>query len=267
MEEIIRVWIKIFSINMIRYVLFSGVAWLIFYVIYKRYFEHKKIQSKEVERKKVRQEIKHSVISLGIFAMMGVVIFIGKKYGIFHIYRDFSDHSFGYFVLSILGAILFHDTYFYWTHRFMHLKWVFPHVHRVHHLSNNPTPWAAFSFHPLEAVIEAAILPLIVFLWPMHPLAIIIFLIYMTGMNVMGHLGYEMYPKWFLKSKLGRLNNTSVHHNMHHRLVNCNYGLYFNVWDLLLGTNHKNYESEFERIALRTQKEEFQPSNTSMVNN
>ena len=53
--------------------------------------------------------------------------------------------------------ILLHDTYFYWAHRAMHHPKIYRHVHLVHHLSQNPSPWAAFAFHPFEAVIEAGI--------------------------------------------------------------------------------------------------------------
>ncbi len=83
---------------------------------------------------------------------------------------------------------------------------------------------------------------------PVHLLAIVIFLMLMTVMNVIGHLGYELYPKNFLGNPLLKWNNTSTHHNMHHRLVNCNYGLYFNFWDKLMGTNHPDYQKSFEDV-------------------
>jgi sterol desaturase/sphingolipid hydroxylase (fatty acid hydroxylase superfamily) len=35
---------------------------------------------------------------------------------------------------------------------------------------------------------------------------------------------------------------------MHHRLVKCNYGLYFNIWDRLMGTNHPDYEKSFNEV-------------------
>jgi len=38
---------------------------------------------------------------------------------------------------------------------------------------------------------------------------------------------------------------------MHHRYVTCNYGLYFNLWDRLLGTNHPQYHQQFEAIKTR----------------
>jgi lathosterol oxidase len=66
-------------------------------------------------------------------------------------------------IVSLALMLLLHDAWFYWTHRLMHHPKIFRHVHLVHHRSINPSPWAAYSFHPIEAVIEAGIYLLIVF--------------------------------------------------------------------------------------------------------
>jgi len=69
--------------------------------------------------------------------------------------RIYSDpHAFGapYLLLSGLILLLAHDTWFYWTHRLLHSAWLFRWAHRTHHLSIAPTPWAAYSFAPAEAV-------------------------------------------------------------------------------------------------------------------
>lgn len=241
--------VGLFLANLIRYVIFAGMAFLIFYIFFRRRFFIKKIQSKIPQNKDYIREIFYSLITFIIFSLVGIGITWLNNHGYTFIYTPLSRHGMGYFILSIVLMLIVHDTYFYWTHRWMHHKKVFPLFHKVHHLSNNPSPWAAFAFHPFEAVVEASILVVIVFIMPVHPLAILIFLIIMTGMNVLGHLGYELYGKNFLKHPIGKLNNTSTHHNMHHRLVNCNYGLYFNVWDKLMGTNHKDYIDEFEKTA------------------
>jgi Delta7-sterol 5-desaturase len=122
-------------------------------------------------------------------------------------------------------------------------------VHKVHHHSINPSPWAAFSFHPTEGFIEAGIVPLIVMIMPVHGIAVFIFILFSTLLNVIGHLGYEMYSPGFTKSKFWGFNNTATHHNMHHSFFECNYGLYFNFWDKLMGTNHEKYHETFEKVA------------------
>lgn len=56
--------------------------------------------------------------------------------------------------------------------------------HRTHHLSTNPTPWAAFAFSSAEALVQAAIFPLAVLLMPLHPLAFAVFLFWQMLFNV-----------------------------------------------------------------------------------
>ncbi len=37
---------------------------------------------------------------------------------------------------------------------------------------------------------------------------------------------------------------------MHHQHIRMNYGLYFNFWDRLMGTNHPQYEARFTELTL-----------------
>ncbi len=241
--------IALYSLQAIRYLLFAGAAWLLFYRIYKSQWLHKKIQERFPKPKAVLTEIKYSFLSLVIFSFTGIGVYWATEMGWTQVYPEAGQYGWLYYGVSIILCIVLHDTYFYWTHRLMHVKWIFPYVHKVHHYSHNPSPWAAFSFHPLEAIIEAGILPLIVLIMPVHISALLIFLLYMTAMNVMGHLGFELFPKGFVRHWLGGWYNTSTHHNMHHRFTKCNYGLYFNLWDRVMGTNHAKYHETFENVA------------------
>lgn len=69
-----------------------------------------------------------------------------------------SDYGWIYYFAAFPIMFVIHDTYFYWTHRIMHHKSVFNVMHLVHHKSTNPSPWAAYAFHPLEAIVEVGIL-------------------------------------------------------------------------------------------------------------
>jgi sterol desaturase/sphingolipid hydroxylase (fatty acid hydroxylase superfamily) len=147
--------------------------------------------------------------------------------------------------VSTLAVILIHDTYFYWTHRWMHHPSVYRWVHAVHHRSTAPTPWAAFAFHPIEAVIESGSLVPLVWLVPLHPGAILISVIYLALMNVLGHLGYEFFPAWVARTGLWDWQNVTTHHDWHHRTMRGNYSLYFNFWDRVCGTNDPAYRAQF----------------------
>ena len=168
------------------------------------------------------------------------------------LYLDIHDFGWWWFAASIVLTIFLHDAYFYWTHRLMHRRSLFPIMHRAHHRSTNPTPWAAYAFDPLEALVQAGILPLAAFLYPIHPLAFLVFMGVQLGFNVMGHAGIEIFPHWFLDSRLGKFLNTPTNHAMHHQYFRGNYGLYFNFWDRLMGTNHKDYEARFREVTLKS---------------
>jgi sterol desaturase/sphingolipid hydroxylase (fatty acid hydroxylase superfamily) len=141
--------------------------------------------------------------------------------------------------------IVVHDAYFYWTHRLMHHPRLFRWLHHTHHRSTSPTPWAAYAFSPGEAFVQAGIGPLIVFTMPVHPAAFGLFMFWQIAFNVFGHSGYEIFPKWFLRSRIGLVLNSITHHSLHHERFKSNFGLYFNVWDRMLGTNHPDYERRF----------------------
>jgi sterol desaturase/sphingolipid hydroxylase (fatty acid hydroxylase superfamily) len=245
------VWLINFSLLTVRYLLFAGTAYSIFWIWKRDKLQYKRTQIEYPEKSKLIHEFKYSMITMTIFAAVGVGIFIAKKNGLTFLYNNISERGVGYFIFSIIAAILIHDTFFYWSHRLMHHKSIFKYMHKVHHNSTNPSPWAAFSFHPSESIVEAMIVPILVIIMPIHPLAILAFLLYMTFMNVLGHLGFELYPKGFTTHWLGKWNNTATHHNMHHRYFNCNYGLYFNFWDRMMGTNHPNYHEVFEEVTSR----------------
>jgi len=133
----------------------------------------------------------------------------------------------------------------------MHHPLLYERIHKVHHLSKDPTPWAAFSFHPSEALIELAFVPALIFTIPLHFSSLLILSLWQIGFNVMGHLGYEVFPQGMVKHPLFKWLNTSTNHNMHHKYVRCNYGLYFNIWDRIMHTNHAKYEETFEEVTAR----------------
>jgi Delta7-sterol 5-desaturase len=232
----------------LRYLILAAIAFLVFYVLKKNSWLYRRIQSRFPQTKDYYREIGYSVITTFIFAAVGYVVFLTPVVEYTQTYYKIDDYGRGYFWLSILMMIVFHDTYFYWTHRAMHSKRFYGLFHKVHHLSTNPSPWAAMAFHPLEAVVEAGVIVFIAFLFPIHPLAIGLFLLFMMVYNVYGHLGYELYPKGFSKSFVGKWVNTSVNHNLHHQFFTGNYGLYFLFWDRWMGTLRPEYDERFELV-------------------
>jgi sterol desaturase/sphingolipid hydroxylase (fatty acid hydroxylase superfamily) len=237
-----------------RYFLLSGLFHLTFYVWLRDKWQQRRLSRKTYPAAQFRREIGWSVLTAAIFAVTGALMAVAWQKGYTAIYTDFSLYGPVYFVFSILVAMFVHETYYYWLHRWMHHPRVFRYVHRVHHESKITSAWTAFSFHPVEGLLEAVILPAILFVLPMHPYAIVTHLTIMTLSAAINHLDVEIYPKRWYDNPLGRWIIGATHHSHHHRYFKFNYGLYFTFWDKWAKTESPSFEREFrEKTEVNTE--------------
>jgi Delta7-sterol 5-desaturase len=242
--------------NADKYFLIAGPAFLIFYVLLKKRILDKKIQSRFPKFKDYAREIGFSTLSIIIFSVPPLLMLYSDSIRPnTTFYTDIDKFGMAYLILAFPLMLLMHDTYFYWIHRLMHLPWLFKMVHLVHHKSTNPSPWAAYAFHPLEAIAESLIFVIFLFTIPIHNIHLMTFFVFSLVYNVYGHLGFELYPKSFNKHWFGKWMNTSVGHNQHHQYFKGNYGLYFTIWDRLMGTLRTDYDAAYEELKTRKKSE------------
>jgi len=234
-----------------RYLIVAGLFFWVFWILRWDRLRHRHIQDERPKRRRLHHEIKYSLITSAIFVIEALGVYLLREAGLTRFYADVSSHGWLYFGASIVVMIIMHDTYFYWIHRAMHHSRLFRFFHLVHHKSTNPSPWAAYSFAPPEAILQAAIGPIIVLTLPVHEVAMFVFLVFMIVMNVIGHLGIELYPTGWARNARSRWFLTSTYHNLHHRHFHGNYGLYFSFWDRLMGTANPSYEERYEEITSR----------------
>ncbi len=128
------------------YLIPAGLTYILFNVIKKGKWESKRIQDRRPKKKSIIHEIKSSLVAIVFFALYTTILCYFIAIGKTKVYTNFFDHSTLYFIFSILIFIIVQDAYFYLTHRFMHLKRIFQYVHKSHHLSNPPTPFATLIF-------------------------------------------------------------------------------------------------------------------------
>lgn len=236
-----------------RYFLMSGIFYLIFYKGTNRKWESRKIIHKDHVKGQLRKEIKWSVINAFIFAITGMITLILWQKGFTKIYIEWNDFPIWYLPVSVLIYLLLQETYYYWIHRWMHIPSVFKVVHLVHHQSTIVSPFTAFSFHPLEGILQAIILPVLFLLIPIHLYMLIIILIVMSITSVINHLGFEIYPK---KSYLlfGKWVIGASHHSLHHTLFKYNFGLFFTFWDHIAGTESPGFEGVYKELVDKEKK-------------
>ncbi len=190
------------------------------------------------QRGQIGREIGWSLASAAIYGVpAGILAWGWQERGWTRVYTDIGDYPLWWLPASVLLYLFLHDSWFYWTHRWMHRPRLFRAAHAVHHASKPPTAWAAMSFHPIEALTGAMVIPALVLLIPIHAGALLFVLLVMTVMGVTNHMGWELFPRWLVEGPAGRWLITASHHQRHHRDYRCNYGLYFRFWDRLCGTD------------------------------
>lgn len=188
--------------------------------------------------RQIAREIRWSLMSAAIYGLpAGVVAWGWRHHGWTLIYERLDAYPLWYLPLSVFLYLFAHDSWFYWTHRWMHQPRWFRLAHAVHHASRPPTAWAAMAFHPIEALTGAIVIPLLVLLIPVHVTALGFVLLVMTVMGVTNHMGWEIFPRFMWRGPLGAWLITASHHQRHHEEYRGNYGLYFRFWDRLCGTD------------------------------
>lgn len=229
----------LFLIIVIRYFVFSGAYYYTTYILLRRFLKRRILDHSPVDKKQIRSEIYYSVLSAIIFAIFGIGTYWLWYEGHTAVYKDLNTYPLWYLPLSIFLVLFIQDTYYYWIHRWMHWPRVYRYFHKVHHNSVHTSVWTSFSFHPLETLLQAVILPAIIIFLPLHTYAILVILIIMTISATINHAGVEVYPKGKYANWIGQLIIGATHHDVHHRKFLCNYGLYFTLWDRWMGTERE----------------------------
>jgi len=122
-----------------------------------------------------------------------------------------------WFVVWLLLIPFWREFHFYWTHRLIHWKPLYKHVHYLHHKNINPITWSGMAMHPVELLIYFSVV-LIHWIVPSHPFHFFFNLQHTAIAPALGHHGFEgpvADDKW---------PTGSYFHYLHHRYFECNYG-------------------------------------------
>jgi Delta7-sterol 5-desaturase len=121
------------------------------------------------------------------------------------------------------------DAALYGAHRLLHRRWLFRHIHRVHHRWTSPTAFTAMAMHPLELALYQAVMLLPLLVLPIHAVGVIAVLLYHNTIALLDHSGVALgsVVPWQPPPRF---------HDDHHVHVHVNYGQTLGVWDRLFGT-------------------------------
>lgn len=147
--------------------------------------------------------------------------------------------------LMLAISIVLYDAWFYWGHRLMHLKAIWP-VHALHHKSLAPTPWSNNHDSMLDSTICQIYFTILPFVLPIPWPALVMHKIFDQVSGMVGHCGFEHFASPIARAPWPL--SSTVFHDQHHSKFNYNFAHTFTFWDRLMGTLHPSYDETLARF-------------------
>lgn len=233
-SQVLPLVLGLVTLHATRYLLAAGAAWAFFWGWKGNALTRaRRLQPQDFTPVDVRRELLTSLRTAVVFGSLFGVVYAGTP--VVPLQTSGASRVLE-FTAWLGGLLLVHDTYFYWSHRLAHHPRVFRWLHSVHHLSRNPSPFAALSFGVLDAVVQVVWAVPLVRLVPIPSVVWLVFSFVAIGINVIGHCGVELYPSAWMRHPVLKWLNFTTMHNQHHLVLNGNYGLYFSAWDRWMKT-------------------------------
>jgi len=146
---------------------------------------------------------------------------------------------------TIMGTIIFcmicEDFTFYFSHRLLHWRVIYPYIHKIHHQHIITIGIAAEYAHPIEFIFGNLIpttMGSMILGEKMHFYTYILWVLIRLGETIDGHCGYEF--SWS-PYRLVPFSTSASYHAFHHSHNVGNYSSFFSLWDTIFNTNKIYY--------------------------
>lgn len=229
--------VLIAAVVFLRYVILSGAYHFMVLKLSRKNMKDRLLFTQKSPQKQIKKELILSSYSALIFSVVGMTVLVLYQLGFTKVYTDLNEYPLWYIPVSIVIYLLLHDFYYYGLHKWMHSSPLLRKFHMAHHKSVRTTAFTSFSFHPVESLLQAVILPAIIMVLPMSVVAVFISLFLMTLSAIINHAGLEIYPRGKYFGFVNKLFIGATHHDHHHRNLKKNFGLYFTFWDRWMKTD------------------------------
>ncbi len=188
----------------------------------------RRLDPRPLQPGQIRREIGASLVSILVFGV-GLVF----PWGLLQLgwARLAVDPSAMRIALEVVVLFIWNEAHFYASHRLLHTRGL-RRFHAAHHRSQVATPFATYSFHPLEAVLLGSV-PLIPMLVHDFSFAALLALPLLSiVLNNLGHSNYEFTRRAPARGVFGASRRHHLHHACHHG----NYGFLIGSFDRLFGS-------------------------------
>lgn len=226
----------------LRYVISSLIGGIGMYLaiggfLYHRYYKQRRDEAAEWKCQPGRfpsERMHRYDVRLGLFnismgsVLSGIMAYLALR-GHTAIYFGFDRYGIGLSIALALGYFFVTDLGLYAAHRLYHRPSLFRAIHRWHHRNTTPTPFTAYSMHPLEFLTFESIALVPLFFYPVHAGVVIATLVYSNYVALLQHSGVRM-------SSIIPWQPATRFHDDHHLCFHVNYGQNLALWDRLFGT-------------------------------
>jgi Delta7-sterol 5-desaturase len=145
-------------------------------------------------------------------------------------------------IAELAALLLVMDVLMYAGHAAVHLRVLFPWVHRLHHVFADARPITLFALHPLEAIGFGGMWLVVLAVHPFSVWALAAYTVLNLVFGILGHLGVEPLPPSVRRNVIFKWVATPTMHVGHHAEPRYNLGFYTTGWDRLFGTLEPGYD-------------------------
>ncbi|EEB05692.1 C-5 sterol desaturase Erg31 [Schizosaccharomyces japonicus yFS275] len=242
-DNIVRQTISLYLLTWVfgvfLYGFFSSLSY--HFVFDKSLMKHPKFLKNQV-----RLEIMTAMKNLPGMAALTVPWFLAELHGYSYLYDNISDYGWKYYFVSLPLFVIFSDFGIYWAHRFLHHRWVYPRLHKLHHKWIICTPFASHAFKAGDGFLQSLPYHLFPFFFPLHKLTYLGLFTFVNFWSIMIHDGKYLSNNPII--------NGAAHHNGHHLYFNYNYGQFTTLFDRLGGSFRAPDPAWFDKD-MRSRKE------------
>lgn len=140
--------------------------------------------------------------------------------------------------IELIAGLLILDLIIYLQHRLFHRIPLLWRLHRMHHTDLDIDVSTGTRFHPIEISLSLLIKMAAVLLFGITPLTVLLFEVILNATSLFNHANLALplsVDRW-LRLVLVTPDMHRVHHSIHHRETDSNFGFCQPWWDRLLGS-------------------------------
>jgi len=154
--------------------------------------------------------------------------------------------------LAVLAAVILLDLAIYFQHVVFHHVPVLWRLHRMHHADQDIDVTTGARFHPIEILLSMGIKLGVIVILGVPPVAVLIFEVVLNAAAMFNHANVRLPPAVdaVLRLFIVTPDMHRVHHSVHKRETNSNFGFNLPWWDRLFGTYRAQPEDGHDAMVI-----------------